>query len=188
MLEWTLRRGVSSQIDEFKKGFSSGPLRTDLKLPSESCRADSLALRTVFSVRDLQTFTPVELVMMTASVDEDWSLESELTPGANATLLEAYTDRLALQPSRTRPKRTTASPWTAVQSATSSRSCRNSRRTSGASSSRSSQGREFLGGFHRRPRPSSSVLITMLYPQAAFADRRIRCSQPATDDRPQGWR
>ena len=31
----------------------------------------------VFSVRDLQTFTPVELVMMTASVDEDWSLESE---------------------------------------------------------------------------------------------------------------
>lgn len=30
----------------------------------------------VFSVRDLQTFTPVELVMMTASVDEDWSLES----------------------------------------------------------------------------------------------------------------
>ncbi|KWU42404.1 hypothetical protein RHOSPDRAFT_21293 [Rhodotorula sp. JG-1b] len=53
VLDWTLRRGVSTQIDEFKKGFS-----------------------TVFSVRDLQTFTPVELVMMTASVDEDWSLET----------------------------------------------------------------------------------------------------------------
>lgn len=35
------------------------------------------SLCAVFSVRDLQTFTPVELVMMTASVDEDWSLESE---------------------------------------------------------------------------------------------------------------
>lgn len=77
MLDWTLRRGVSSQIDEFKKGFSSGASRVGLGMPGESCQADSCTSRIVFSVRDLQTFTPVELVMMTASVDEDWSLESE---------------------------------------------------------------------------------------------------------------
>ncbi|BGP09567.1 Ubiquitin fusion degradation protein 4 [Rhodotorula toruloides] len=53
VLDWTLRRGVQAQINEFKKGFS-----------------------TVFPVRDLQTFTPAELVMITAAVDEDWSLET----------------------------------------------------------------------------------------------------------------
>ncbi|BGP25982.1 E3 ubiquitin-protein ligase TRIP12 [Rhodotorula toruloides] len=53
VLDWTLRRGVQAQINEFKRGFS-----------------------TVFPVRDLQTFTPAELVMITAAVDEDWSLET----------------------------------------------------------------------------------------------------------------
>lgn len=80
VLDWTLRRGVSTQIDEFKKGFSTGecllcpPVWATQKL--ERPHTDEL-LCAVFSVRDLQTFTPVELVMMTASVDEDWSLESE---------------------------------------------------------------------------------------------------------------
>lgn len=74
VLDWTLRRGVSTQIDEFKKGFSSGEsslLWTALRLWLTFIRS------AVFSVRDLQTFSPVELVMMTASFDEDWSLESE---------------------------------------------------------------------------------------------------------------
>lgn len=33
-------------------------------------------MRAVFPVRDLQTFTPAELVMMTAAVEEDWTVES----------------------------------------------------------------------------------------------------------------
>ncbi|GAA5940144.1 hypothetical protein JCM10213_008342 [Rhodosporidiobolus nylandii] len=53
VVDWTLSRGVEAQINEFKKGFS-----------------------TVFPVRDLQTFTPAELVMMTAAVEEDWSVEA----------------------------------------------------------------------------------------------------------------
>ncbi|KAL8280298.1 hypothetical protein RQP46_007215 [Phenoliferia psychrophenolica] len=52
VVEWTLRRGIMLQVKEFKSGFSS-----------------------VFSVRDLQSFTPSELVMMTSAIDEDWSVE-----------------------------------------------------------------------------------------------------------------
>ncbi|SCV74863.1 BQ2448_7892 [Microbotryum intermedium] len=52
VLEWTLRRGVASQVSEFKNGFSA-----------------------VFPVRDMQSFTPSELVMMTSALQEDWSIE-----------------------------------------------------------------------------------------------------------------
>ncbi|GAA5852212.1 hypothetical protein JCM8547_006700 [Rhodosporidiobolus lusitaniae] len=60
VIDWMLQRGVETQVGEFKKGFSS-----------------------VFPVRDLQTFTPAELVMMTAAVEEDWSVEA-LTNSAKA--------------------------------------------------------------------------------------------------------
>ncbi|GAA6003606.1 hypothetical protein JCM10207_003505 [Rhodosporidiobolus poonsookiae] len=60
VIEWTLQRGIEAQVGEFKKGFSS-----------------------VFPVRDLQTFSPAELVMMTAAVEEDWSVEA-LTAAAKA--------------------------------------------------------------------------------------------------------
>ncbi|BGP41601.1 Ubiquitin fusion degradation protein 4 [Rhodotorula kratochvilovae] len=53
VIEWTLKRGVEAQVAEFQRGFSS-----------------------VFPVRDLQTFTPAELVMMTAAVEEDWTVET----------------------------------------------------------------------------------------------------------------
>ncbi|GAA6053157.1 hypothetical protein JCM3770_002881 [Rhodotorula araucariae] len=53
VIEWTLKRGVQAQVAEFQRGFSS-----------------------VFPVRDLQTFTPAELVMMTAAVEEDWTVET----------------------------------------------------------------------------------------------------------------
>ncbi|GAA6035633.1 hypothetical protein JCM8097_004938 [Rhodosporidiobolus ruineniae] len=53
VIDWTLGRGVESQVTEFKKGFS-----------------------TVFPVRDLKTFTPAELVMLTAAIEEDWSVEA----------------------------------------------------------------------------------------------------------------
>ncbi|KAK4698568.1 E3 ubiquitin-protein ligase TRIP12, partial [Phenoliferia sp. Uapishka_3] len=52
VIDWTLRRGIMLQLKEFKSGFSS-----------------------VFPVRDLQSFTPSELVMMTSAIDEDWSVE-----------------------------------------------------------------------------------------------------------------
>ncbi|SCZ87897.1 BZ3500_MvSof-1268-A1-R1_Chr2-3g05365 [Microbotryum saponariae] len=52
VLEWTLRRGVASQVSEFQTGFSA-----------------------VFPVRDMQSFTPSELVMMTSALQEDWSIE-----------------------------------------------------------------------------------------------------------------
>ncbi|GAA5894262.1 hypothetical protein JCM6882_007615 [Rhodosporidiobolus microsporus] len=60
VIDWTLQRGVEQQVLEFKKGFS-----------------------TVFPVRDLKTFTPAELVMMTAAVEEDWSVEA-LTQASKA--------------------------------------------------------------------------------------------------------
>ncbi|GAA5832992.1 hypothetical protein JCM11251_006474 [Rhodosporidiobolus azoricus] len=60
VISWTLQRGVEQQVLEFKKGFS-----------------------TVFPVRDLKTFTPAELVMMTAAVEEDWSIEA-LTQASKA--------------------------------------------------------------------------------------------------------
>ncbi|GAA5981258.1 hypothetical protein JCM11641_005626 [Rhodosporidiobolus odoratus] len=53
VIDWTLLRGVKDQVDEFKKGFS-----------------------TVFPVRDLQIFTPAELVMMMTAEEEDWSVEA----------------------------------------------------------------------------------------------------------------
>ncbi|SGZ20511.1 BQ5605_C021g09283 [Microbotryum silenes-dioicae] len=52
VLDWTLRRGVASQVSEFQTGFSA-----------------------VFPVRDMQSFTPSELVMMTSALQEDWSIE-----------------------------------------------------------------------------------------------------------------
>ncbi|KPV74163.1 uncharacterized protein RHOBADRAFT_54018 [Rhodotorula graminis WP1] len=60
VIEWTLKRGIEAQVAEFQRGFS-----------------------TVFPVRDLQTFTPAELVMMTAAVEEDWTVET-LTNSAKA--------------------------------------------------------------------------------------------------------
>ena len=52
VIDWTLRKGVMLQLKEFKTGFSS-----------------------VFPVRDLQSFTPAELVMLTGALDEDWTIE-----------------------------------------------------------------------------------------------------------------
>ncbi|KAI5475050.1 E3 ubiquitin-protein ligase TRIP12, partial [Pseudohyphozyma bogoriensis] len=60
VIDWTLRKGVMLQVKEFKSGFSS-----------------------VFPVRDLQSFTASELVMMTGALDEDWSVEG-LTNAAKA--------------------------------------------------------------------------------------------------------
>lgn len=72
VIEWTLRRGIMLQLKEFKSGFSSGmhPFLARYQNPL----TDSLD-RTVFPVRDLQSFTPSELVMMTSAIDEDWSVE-----------------------------------------------------------------------------------------------------------------
>ncbi|GAA5888057.1 hypothetical protein JCM5296_005418 [Sporobolomyces johnsonii] len=53
VIEWTLSRGVEAQVREFKKGFSA-----------------------VFPVSDLQTFTAAELVLLTAAVEEDWTIEA----------------------------------------------------------------------------------------------------------------
>lgn len=56
VVEWTLGRGVRAQVKAFKAGFSK-----------------------VFSVRDLQSFTPEELVNIFGNDEkEDWSVESEL--------------------------------------------------------------------------------------------------------------
>ncbi|KAK4050250.1 Ubiquitin fusion degradation protein 4 [Microbotryomycetes sp. JL201] len=52
VLEWTVSRGVEKPLQEFKSGFSN-----------------------VFSVRDMQSFTPAELVMLTSALDEDWTVE-----------------------------------------------------------------------------------------------------------------
>ncbi|GAA5933715.1 putative ubiquitin-protein ligase UFD4 [Sporobolomyces koalae] len=54
VVDWTLRRGIEAQVLAFKQGFS-----------------------TVFPVRDLQTFTPAEMVLLSGSIDgEDWSVNA----------------------------------------------------------------------------------------------------------------
>ncbi|KAM0786305.1 hypothetical protein ACM66B_001783 [Microbotryomycetes sp. NB124-2] len=52
VIDWTVRRGVEAPVEEFKSGFSN-----------------------VFSVRDMKSFTPAELVMLTSALDEDWTVE-----------------------------------------------------------------------------------------------------------------
>jgi len=53
VIDWTVGKGVEQQVAQFQQGFS-----------------------TVFPVRDLSSFTPSELVMMTGSLEEDWSVEA----------------------------------------------------------------------------------------------------------------
>lgn len=72
VVEWTLKKGITSQMDQFKLGFSSGTLSL---FPMFKYRAD-VPVVIVFAVRDLQSFTPSELVMLTGALEEDWSIES----------------------------------------------------------------------------------------------------------------
>ncbi|KAK4049890.1 Ubiquitin fusion degradation protein 4 [Microbotryomycetes sp. JL221] len=52
VVDWTTDKGVERLVEAFKAGFSN-----------------------VFSVRDMQSFTPSELVMLTSALDEDWTVE-----------------------------------------------------------------------------------------------------------------
>lgn len=115
VIDWTLRKGVMLQLKEFKSGFSS-----------------------VFPVRDLQSFTPAELVMLTGALDEDWSIEGAST----FFYMRSIADSSLEQASRTRSRRITASRWTVGPSAIYSPSCRSSLSMSVASSSPSPQDRE----------------------------------------------
>ncbi|CEQ41607.1 SPOSA6832_03348, partial [Sporobolomyces salmonicolor] len=72
VIEWTLSRGVEAQISEFKKGFSAGASR----FASSFCFIVLRCCCAVFPVSDLQTFTAAELVLLTAAVEEDWTIEA----------------------------------------------------------------------------------------------------------------
>lgn len=80
VVEWTLRKGIQMQLDEFKSGFSSGKLHFILFLYILQRAYYHPVNDLVFAVRDLQSFTSSELVMMTGALDEDWSIEGELHP------------------------------------------------------------------------------------------------------------
>lgn len=68
VIDMTLGRGVQRQVDAFRQGFTQ-----------------------VFPYSSLGSFTPDELVMLFGRIEEDWSLESELTRNLSMPSLTRFT-------------------------------------------------------------------------------------------------
>lgn len=105
VLDLTLGSGIAPQVKAFREGFSM-----------------------LFSVEDMDIFSPSELGLLFGNAEEDWSRESE----SSCPYPESYADEKRWS---MRSKRTMGTTWTVERCKILSRSCQNIPRKNDGSSS-----------------------------------------------------